>query len=37
MAEKAWVITGTLVALGITIMIVRELPAIRRELRILRM
>ncbi len=36
-AAKAWIIVGGLFALGLTYMIVRELPAINRELRIIRM
>jgi hypothetical protein len=36
-AALAWVAFGSLIALGITALFVRELPSIRRELRILRM
>jgi hypothetical protein len=36
-ASKVWWAFGSLVALGLTMFIVKELPAIRRELRIMRM
>jgi len=36
-AEKAWIIVGGLFVLGVIVMTVRELPAMRREARILRM
>jgi hypothetical protein len=36
-SSKVWLAVGGLVALGITIMILRETPAMRRELKILRM
>jgi hypothetical protein len=36
-AATAWLALGGLVALGLTIMIVRELPAMRREWRMMRM
>jgi hypothetical protein len=36
-AKNAWIAFGGLLALGVIIMTVRELPSIRRELRLLRM
>jgi hypothetical protein len=36
-ASKAWLAFGSLVALGITILVVKELPAMRREWRIMKM
>jgi len=36
-AATAWYIVGGLMAFGLTMLLVRELPAIRRELRIMRM
>jgi len=36
-AATAWFILGGMMALGLTIMVLRELPAMRRELRIARM
>ena len=36
-AGKAWLAFGCLVALGVLALTVRELPAIRRELRLMRM
>lgn len=36
-ASKAWVALGCLVALGLTVLFVREIPAVRRELRLMRM
>jgi len=33
----AWYLVGGLISLGLTILMIREDPAIRRELRILRM
>jgi hypothetical protein len=33
----AWLAFGGLLALGITVMIMRELPSMRRELRLMRM
>jgi len=34
---KAWIIFGGLIVLGLIVMTLRELPAMRREMRILRM
>ena len=36
-AMKAWWAFGGLLALGVTMMIVRELPSMRRELHLIRM
>jgi hypothetical protein len=36
-AEKAWIIVGGLFVLGLIAVALRELPAMRREARILRM
>lgn len=36
-ASKTWIALGGLLALGLTFMIMRELPSIRRELRLIRM
>ena len=36
-AATAWFILGGLVALGLTIIFAQEIPAMRRELRIMRM
>ncbi len=36
-ARNAWIAFGTLLALGAIAMIVREVPAMRRELQLLRM
>jgi hypothetical protein len=36
-AATAWLIFGGLLALGATMLIVRETPAMRRELRIMKM
>jgi hypothetical protein len=36
-AATAWYILGGLMALGLTILVVREFPAMRRELRMMRM
>ncbi len=36
-ARNAWIAFGGLIALGILAMTIREIPAIRRELRLLRM
>lgn len=36
-AVRAWWAFGGLLALGVTMMIVRELPSMRRELRLIRM
>jgi hypothetical protein len=36
-AEKAWIIVGGLFVLGLIAVTLRELPAMRREARILRM
>jgi hypothetical protein len=36
-ASKAWVAFGCLAAFGLAIMIVRELPSMRREWRLMRM
>ncbi len=36
-ARNAWIAFGTLLALGAIAMIVREIPAMRRELLLLRM
>jgi hypothetical protein len=36
-AEKAWVITGGLLGLFVGFMIIRELPSMRREMRLMRM
>ena len=36
-AATAWYIVGGLVALGLTVLFVRELPAMRRELRMMKM
>ena len=35
--RKTWLAVGGLLALGLTFMIMRELPAMRRELRLMRM
>jgi len=34
---KAWIIFGGLIVIGLIVMTLRELPALRREARILRM
>jgi hypothetical protein len=34
---KAWVVFGALIVLGVVAMTLRELPAMRREMRILKM
>ena len=36
-AAKLWVLVGAVAAAGLAFMIVRELPAMRRELKLLRM
>ncbi len=36
-AAKAWMAVGGLLALGLTLVFVRELPSMRRELRLMRM
>jgi hypothetical protein len=36
-SARTWKIVGGLLALGIVVMFVRELPALRRELKLLRM
>lgn len=36
-ARNAWIIFGGLVALGAVAMTVREIPSIRREMKLLRM
>lgn len=36
-AAMAWCIFGGLLAMGVTMLVVRELPSLRRELRLLRM
>lgn len=36
-AKNAWIAFGGLVALGIIILTVREMPSMRRELRLMRM
>ena len=36
-AAKAWVAFGGLLALGLAFLVVRELPSMRRELRLMRM
>jgi hypothetical protein len=36
-AANAWIALGGLLALGTAILMIRELPAMRRELRIMRM
>jgi hypothetical protein len=36
-AGKAWIVLGCLVAFGLAVLIVKEVPAIRRELRLMRM
>ena len=37
LASKMWMALGGLIVVGMTIMFLRETPAMRRELRILRM
>jgi hypothetical protein len=36
-AEKAWLAFGGLLALGLTLLFIREIPSLRRELRIMKM
>jgi hypothetical protein len=36
-AKNAWIMFGGLIALGLLAMTVREVPAMRRELKLLRM
>ena len=36
-AVTAWYVVGGLMALGLTVLIVREMPSMRRELRLMRM
>ena len=36
-AGKAWMAFGGLLALGLVVMVIRELPAMRRELHLMRM
>jgi hypothetical protein len=36
-AERAWLILGGIVSLGALFMVAREIPSMRRELRIMRM
>ena len=36
-ATKAWMAVGGLLALGLTILVVRELPAMYREMRLMSM
>jgi hypothetical protein len=36
-AVIAWIAFGGLIALGVSLMIVQEIPSMRRELRIMRM
>lgn len=36
-AKNAWIALGGLVALGIITMAIRELPSMRREIRLMRM
>jgi len=36
-SRNAWLAVGSLVALGVLYLTVRELPSIRRELRLMRM
>lgn len=36
-ARNAWIIVGSLAALGFIAMTVREIPSMRREMRLLRM
>jgi len=36
-AAKAWMAVGGLLTLGLVVLFVRELPSIRRELKIMRM
>lgn len=36
-ARNAWIAFGGLLALGVIVMAVRELPSMRREMRLLRM
>ena len=36
-ARNAWIAFGGLVALGVIVMTIRELPSIRRELKLMRM
>jgi hypothetical protein len=36
-AKNAWIAFGGLVALGIIVMTIREIPSMRRELKLLRM
>jgi hypothetical protein len=35
--SKAWLALGCLMALGLTVLVVRELPAVRRELLLMSM
>ncbi len=37
LAQKAWLAVGGLLALGATVMIIREFPSMRRELRLMSM
>ena len=37
LASKMWLAFGGLIAIGIAVMIAREAPAMRRELKLLRM
>jgi hypothetical protein len=36
-AERAWLILGGVVSVGALFMVLREIPSMRRELRIMRM
>lgn len=36
-AANAWFALGGLLAIGVAVMVIRELPALRRELHIIRM
>ncbi len=36
-AAKAWLVVGSLAALGLTLLTMREFPSMRREWRIMRM
>ncbi len=36
-ATKAWIAVGGLVVLGLTILVIQELPAVYRELHLMRM
>jgi len=37
LARNAWIAVGSLLALGMLAIVVRELPSMRRELRLMRM